>query len=43
MFRTHRGRIYRLLFVIRDNQVYLAGVRGPGQDVVSLEDVHLPE
>ncbi|MEI8384002.1 MAG: hypothetical protein WCJ09_28070 [Planctomycetota bacterium] len=43
MFRTRRGQIYRLLFVIHDDQVYLAGVRGPGQDVVSVEDVDLPE
>jgi plasmid stabilization system protein ParE len=43
MFRTRRGRIYRLLFVIRDDQVYLAAIRGPGQEVVSLEDLDLPE
>jgi plasmid stabilization system protein ParE len=43
LFQTRRGRIYRLLFVIRDDQVHLVSVRGPGQDVVSFDDVNLPE
>lgn len=43
MFRTRRGQVYRLLLVIHDDQVYLAGVRGPGQDVVSAKGVDLPE
>jgi plasmid stabilization system protein ParE len=43
MFRTRRGRPYRLLFVIRDDVVSLAAVRGAGQDDVLMNDIELPE
>ena len=43
LFRTRRGKSYRLLFVIRGDVVYLAAVRGPGQEVVAAGDLELPE
>lgn len=43
IFRTRRGRLYRLLFVIRDHIVHLTAIRGAGQDSVSMEDIELPE
>ena len=43
LFRTRRGRLYRLLFVIRGDVVHLAAVRGPGQEMVSADDLELSE
>jgi plasmid stabilization system protein ParE len=34
LFKTKRGRPYRLLFVVAEKQVRLLHVRGPGQDLV---------
>lgn len=42
LFRTKRGRTYRALFTIRGDEVFLLHVRGPGQDVLSPEDLELP-
>lgn len=43
MFRTRRGRPYRLLFVIRENTVHLAAVRSAGQQDVAWRDIELPD
>jgi len=43
IFRTRRGRPYRLLFVIRDDVVHLTAIRGAGQENVSIDDIELPE
>lgn len=43
VFKTRRGRRYRALFVIRDSRVFVIHVRGPGQNVMSREEVRLPE
>ncbi|MCI0358509.1 MAG: type II toxin-antitoxin system RelE/ParE family toxin [Planctomycetaceae bacterium] len=37
LFKTRRGRPYRLLFTIAGQQVRLLHVRGPGQDLVRPE------
>ena len=37
LFKTRRGRPYRLLFTIAGPQVRILHVRGPGQDLVSPE------
>ena len=37
LFRSGRGFVYRLLFVIVDNQVRVLHIRGPGQDFVRAE------
>lgn len=42
IFKTKHGRPYRLLYVIRDDVVHIIHVRGPGQDVMSSEEVELP-
>ena len=37
LFKTRRGRPYRLLFTIVGNEVRVLHVRGPGQDLVPPE------
>lgn len=39
LFRTRRGRTYRLLFTIVDREVRVLRVRGPGQPTVSRDDI----
>lgn len=43
LFRTRRGLIYRILFTIRENKVFILHVRGPGQDFVSAMELRHPE
>ena len=43
LFRTRRGRPYRIVFVIRDEVVHLAAVRGPGEDDITSADIEFPE
>ena len=31
LFKTRRGRVYRVLFIIENTNVYILRVRGPGQ------------
>jgi plasmid stabilization system protein ParE len=42
-FKTRRGRKYRVLFVVRDEIVTIFAIRGPGQDLISPNDVTLPD
>ncbi len=39
IFRTRRGLPYRALSVVRDHEVFVLRVRGPGQDLVAPEDL----
>lgn len=39
LFKTRRGRTYRILFLIESSQVYILRVRGPGQAPVDETDV----
>jgi toxin ParE1/3/4 len=39
LFKTRRGRIYRDLFVIAGDEVFILRVRGPGQASVEPEDL----
>ena len=39
LFKTQRGRVYRALFFVEGDEVYILRVRGPGQAPVSPEDV----
>lgn len=39
LFKTRRGRVYRLIFTIVENEVRILRVRGPGQARVEPEDV----
>ena len=39
LFKTPRGRVYRVLFFIEGEEVYVLRVRGPGQAPVSPEDI----
>lgn len=38
-FKTRRGRRYRVLFTIYQEQVLILRVRGPGQDLVTDKDL----
>lgn len=38
LFKTRRGRPYRILFTIRDREVHVLYIRGPGQDWVAEAD-----
>ena len=39
LFKTRKGRVYRALFFVQDENVYLLRVRGPGQDKVEPESL----
>jgi mRNA-degrading endonuclease RelE of RelBE toxin-antitoxin system len=39
IFRTRRGRPYRLIFAIAGKDVHVLCVRGPGQEPVNLSDI----
>ncbi len=42
IFKTRRGRPYRALLTIRNLNVYVLHVRGPGQDLVDPSELRLP-
>lgn len=42
LFKTRRGRPYRLLFAIADNEVVVLRVRGPGQPPLTRNDLRTP-
>jgi plasmid stabilization system protein ParE len=42
MFRTSKGRNYRLLYTIEDAMVYVMHVRSPGQDLVPPDELQKP-
>ena len=37
-FKTRYGRVYRVLFTIRGNDVLVLHIRGAGQDLLDRED-----
>mgnify|MGYP001040958959 CR=1 FL=1 len=39
LFKTRRGRVYRALFFIEGQEVYILRVRGPGQAPVKPDDL----
>ena len=41
-FKTRHSRPYRMLFVVRGEVVYVIHVRGPGQDLMSLDEIQIP-
>lgn len=43
LFKTRHGRPYRALFIAIDDVVYMIGVRGYGQDLLSLDDLDIPK
>jgi plasmid stabilization system protein ParE len=43
IFKTRQGLPYRALFTIRDKQVYVMHVRGPGQDLLAPDEMAFPE
>ena len=42
LFKTRRGLMYRILFTIRDQTVFLMHIRGPGQDYVKPDSLAMP-
>lgn len=41
IFSTRRGKKYRAVFVVREDVVFIAHLRGPGQDLVRPQDFDL--
>lgn len=41
LFKTRKGRPYRLLFIVRDQSVLVAAIRGSGQDLATSEEIDL--
>lgn len=39
MFKTRKGRKYRVLFTIQDQTAIILHVRGPGQDLLDPDDL----
>jgi len=39
LFRTRRGRVYRAVFIVEEDEVFVTHVRGPKQDVLSASDI----
>ena len=39
LFKTHRGRVYRVIYFIEGNDVFVLRVRGPGQAPVWPQDI----
>lgn len=39
LFKTRRGRIYRALFLIEADEVFILRVRGPGQAPIQTDDI----
>jgi hypothetical protein len=40
LFKTRRGRVYRVLFFIEGRDAYILRVRGPGQAPVMPDDIN---
>lgn len=38
-FKTRRGRVYRLLFMVQDEEVTILRIRGPGQPPISGDEI----
>jgi plasmid stabilization system protein ParE len=39
LFKTRRGRVYRILFFIEGKNVFILRIRGPGQAPIQPEDI----
>jgi plasmid stabilization system protein ParE len=42
-FKTRRGNVYRALYTIQGDQVFVMHIRGPGQDFVSPDELAFPD
>ena len=42
LFKTRRGRVYRALFIIENNEVFILRVRGPGQAAIDADELQSP-
>ena len=42
LFKTRHGRPYRILFLIRGKLIYILHVRGPGQNLMTPEEIAVP-
>ena len=39
LFKTRRGRVYRILFFVQDTDIYVVRVRGPGQPPLHADEM----
>ncbi len=42
LFKTRRGRAYRILLTILDDAVHIVAIRGFGQDIATPDELDLP-
>jgi len=42
IFKTRRGKPYRVIFTIRDDEDYLLHLRGPGQNLLTTDEIRHP-
>lgn len=42
IFRTKKGKPYRILLTIRNQTAYILHIRGPGQNLLKKRDLRLP-
>lgn len=43
LFKTRRGLVYRAIYAIRESEVFVLHVRGPGQDFLTAEQLTIPD
>jgi plasmid stabilization system protein ParE len=43
LFKTKLGSMYRLLYIVRGDVIYVIHVRGAGQDVMRSDAIELPD
>ena len=43
LFKTRRGLPYRAIYVVREQQLFVLHVRGPGQDLMKPDEIELPD
>jgi len=42
LFKTRKGRVYRALYIMEADEVFILRVCGPGQAPVDAEDIEAP-
>lgn len=43
LFHTRRGRTFRILIMVQANILHVLSIRGSGQDLLTIEELELPE
>jgi plasmid stabilization system protein ParE len=43
IFKTRQGHRYRAIFTIQGHRVYVLHIRGPGQDIMTADEIQKPQ